>query len=323
MSILCVGSVALDSVETPFGNAERVLGGSAVYFGAAATAFHPVQIVGVVGDDYPMQDLDFLAERGADLSGIERATGESFFWAGRYHYDLNSRDTLETRLGVFADFEPKIPEAFRSARYVFLGNIDPELQLDVLDQVEAPDVVACDTMNYWIEGSRDALLRLLQRVDILLVNDEEARQLAGESNLLRAARWIQGQGPRIVVVKKGEHGAILFGEDWIFYVPGYPLEELFDPTGAGDAFAGGFLGYLAKADSVDPAHLRRAMVYGSALGSFACEEFSVGRLRDLDNADIADRVRHFRRLTAFETDFDDDTLPAATVSSAGRGGDAP
>lgn len=314
MSILCVGSVALDSVETPFGTAERVLGGSAVYFAAAATAFHPVQVVGVVGDDYPMDDLDFLVARGADLSGIERAAGESFFWAGRYHYDLNTRDTLETRLGVFADFEPKIPEEFRGARYVFLGNIDPVLQLDVLDQVEAPEVVACDTMNYWIKGSRDALLRLLERVDILLVNDEEVRQLADESNLLKAARWVQDRGPAIVVVKKGEHGAVLFGDDWIFHVPGYPLEEVFDPTGAGDAFAGGFMGYLARADSTDAAHLRRAMVHGSALGSFACERFSVERLEELAPDEIEERVEEFRKLTAFET-----RVPEAAVAGSESG----
>lgn len=301
MSILCVGSVALDSVETPFGSAERVLGGSAVYFAAAATAFHPVDLVGVVGDDYPLAELDFLARRGADLAGIQEAEGESFFWAGRYHYDLNTRDTLETRLGVFADFQPRIPDGYRDARYVFLGNIDPVLQHDVLDQVDSPEIVACDTMNYWIEGSRDALLALLERVDILMVNDEEVRQLAGESNLLKAARWVQERGPDTVVVKKGEHGAILFGDDWLFYVPGFPLEEVFDPTGAGDAFAGGFMGYLGNAGSTRPPDLRRAMVYGSALGSFACERFSVDRLQEIERAHIHDRVEEFRRITAFET----------------------
>ncbi len=301
MSILCVGSVALDSVETPFGKADRVLGGSAVYFSAAATVFNPVQLVGVVGDDYPVDELRFLEERGADLSGIEHATGKSFFWAGRYHYDLNTRDTLDTQLGVFAEFEPKIPDSFRDARFVFLGNIDPALQHDVLDQVTAPDVVACDTMNFWIDGAREPLLRLLRRVRILMVNDEEVRQLAGEANLLKAARWVQDQGPEIVVVKKGEHGAILFADDWMFYVPGFPLEEVFDPTGAGDSFAGGFMGHLARSGDVTPATLRRAMVYGSALGSFACERFSVERLRDLDPDDVASRVEAFRRLTAFET----------------------
>lgn len=300
MSILCVGSIALDSIETPFGRADRVLGGSGVYFTAAATLFSPVQLVGVVGDDYPLDDLAFLAERGADLSGIEQASGESFFWAGRYHYDLNTRDTLETRLGVFADFEPKIPESFRDARYVFLGNIDPALQHDVLDQVRSPEVVACDTMNYWIEGNRDSLLELLSRVRILMVNDEEVRQLAEEPNLLKAARWVQARGPEIVIVKKGEHGAILFASDWLFYVPGYPLEEVFDPTGAGDAFAGGFMGHLARADSMSPAELRRAMVYGSAVGSFACERFSVDRLKDLTDDDVHERVAEFRKLTAFE-----------------------
>ncbi|HUF74915.1 MAG TPA: PfkB family carbohydrate kinase [Longimicrobiales bacterium] len=301
MSILCVGSVALDSVETPFGKADRVLGGSAVFFTAAASLFHPVQVVGVVGDDYPLQDLDFLTARGADLSGIETRAGESFFWAGRYHYDLNTRDTLETRLGVFADFQPKIPASFRDARYVFLGNIDPVLQLDVLDQVDRPEVVACDTMNYWITGSREPLLELLARVQILLVNEEEVRQLAGEPNLLRAARWVQERGPEMVVVKKGEHGAILFADDWLFFVPGFPLEEVFDPTGAGDAFAGGFVGYLARAGGLSPHDLRRAMVYGSVLGSYVVEEFSIDRLVDLRLADIERRVVEFREITAFET----------------------
>jgi sugar/nucleoside kinase (ribokinase family) len=301
MSILCVGSVALDSVETPFGSAERVLGGSAVYFSAAATVFNPVQVVGVVGDDYPLADLSFLRERGADLSGIEEAPGESFFWSGRYHYDLNTRDTLETRLGVFADFQPKIPAGFRDARLVFLGNIHPDLQHDVLDQVASPEVVACDTMNFWIEGNRDRLLELLGRVRILMVNDEEVRQLADEPNLLKAARWVQERGPEFVIVKKGEHGAILFADDWLFYVPGYPLEEVFDPTGAGDAFAGGFMGYLARAGHLGPAELRRAMVYGSALGSYACERFSVERLKDVGSEDVHDRVEEFRRITAFES----------------------
>jgi sugar/nucleoside kinase (ribokinase family) len=301
VSILCVGSVALDSVETPFGNAERVLGGSAVFFTAAASLLHPVQVVGVVGDDYPLRDLAFLEARGADLSGIEQREGESFFWAGRYHFDLNTRDTLETRLGVFADFQPKIPESFRDARYVFLGNIDPVLQLDVLDQVESPDVVACDTMNYWISGHREALLELLPRVRILMVNEEEVRQLAGEPNLLKAARWVQERGPEMVVVKKGEHGAILFADHWLFFVPGFPLEEVFDPTGAGDAFAGGFVGYLARAGSLTPHDLRRAMVYGSVMGSYVVEEFSVNRLIDLPLSDIERRVVEFREITAFET----------------------
>ena len=229
MSLLVVGSVALDTVKTPFGVGERVLGGSAVYFGAAASLLAPVQLVGVVGEDYPVDRLAFLSERGVDLSGVETAPGESFFWAGEYSFDLNSRETLETKLGVFADFKPRIPTAFRDARIVFLGNIDPVLQMEVLDQVAAPALVACDTMNYWIGGSRENLLKLLARVDVLMVNDSEVRELAGETNLMKAARWVREQGPDIVVVKKGEHGAILFGPTGVFFTPGYPLEEVFDP----------------------------------------------------------------------------------------------
>jgi len=300
MSILVVGSVALDSVETPFGSADRVIGGSAVFFAAAASLLGPVRMVGVVGDDYPFEKLDFLTARGADLSGVEHAQGESFFWAGRYSDDLSSRDTLETRLGVFGDFRPRVPDAFRDSRYVFLGNIDPVLQLEVLDQMREPAAVICDTMNYWIEGSREALVELLKRVDILMVNDAEARQLAGSHNLVRAARWIQERGPRFVVVKKGEHGAILFGPDWMFSVPGFPLEVIFDPTGAGDAFAGGFVGYMASVDSQDPDDLRRAMVYGSVMGSFAVESFSVDRFHSLHQKEIQRRIMEFKEMTAFE-----------------------
>ena len=300
MSILVVGSVALDSVETPFGSADRVIGGSAVFFAAAASLLGPVRLVGVVGDDYPLEKLDFLTERGVDLSGVEHAEGESFFWAGRYSYDLNSRDTLETRLGVFGDFKPRVPEAFQDSRYVFLGNIDPVLQLEVLDQMREPAAVICDTMNYWIEGSRDVLVEVLKRVDILMVNDAEARQLTGDHNLLRAARWIQERGPSLVVVKKGEHGAILFGPDWMFFIPGFPLEVIFDPTGAGDSFAGGFVGYMASVDSQEPDDLRRAMVYGSVMGSFAVESFSVDRFRSLDENEILRRIMEFKQMTAFE-----------------------
>ena len=300
MSILVVGSVALDHVETPFGSAEEVLGGSAVFFSAAASLLTPVRLVGVVGSDYPVDKLRFMEERGVDLSGIETAPGESFRWKGRYNYDLSGRDTIWTQLGVFAHFHPRIPEHFRDARTVFLGNIDPVLQLDVLEQVRRPDLVACDTMNFWIDGSRDALLELLKRVHILMVNDSEARQLADEPSLLKAARWIQERGPVWVVVKKGEHGAVLFGRDSVFFVPGYPLEEVFDPTGAGDAFAGGFMGYLDWIGSRNEDDYRRAMVYGSVLGSYAVEAFSVDRLKQLTSDEIADRIRQFRDLTSFE-----------------------
>jgi sugar/nucleoside kinase (ribokinase family) len=315
MSILAVGSVALDNVETPFGRVTGALGGSAVHFASAASVFAPVQVVGVVGSDYPMDRLDFLRARGVDLSGIEVAEGESFLWSGRYTHDLATAHTLETRLGVFADFHPRIPEAFRTPELVFLGNIDPRLQLEVLDQVEGARVVACDTMNYWIEGSRAALLDVLARVDVLLVNEAEIRQLAGEPNLLRASRWIREQGPRLVVVKKGEHGAVLFGEDELFFVPGYPLEDVFDPTGAGDAFAGGFLGYLAGNGDLTPRTLRNALVHGSVLGSFAVEDFSVGRLARGTRTEIAERVRAFRAMTHFE-------LPAPEPAFSRTGADA-
>jgi len=300
MSLLVVGSVALDSIETPFGRVDDALGGSATFFSAAASLLCPVQLVGVVGEDFPVAQLDFLERRGVDLGGLEKRPGESFRWAGIYNFDLNSRETIETRLGVFADFEPRIPDAFRDARWIFLGNIDPELQLDVLEQVDSPELVVCDTMNYWIEGKRDALLRLLEQVNVLLVNDSEARELSGEYNLLKAARWIQSNGPSMVIVKKGEHGAILFTDGLMFFAPGFPLEEVFDPTGAGDAFAGGFLGYLARVGSTSTDDLRRAVVYGSTLGSFAVERFGVERLIDLTLPEIDERVMRFRALTAFE-----------------------
>jgi sugar/nucleoside kinase (ribokinase family) len=302
MSLLVVGSVALDSVETPFGIANDVLGGSANFFSAAASLFCNVQMVGVVGSDYPLGALDFLAKRGVDLSGVEQVDGESFRWSGVYSFDLNTRETKETRLGVFADFKPSIPESFRDAEWVFLGNIHPDLQHDVLDQVRQPKFVAMDTMNFWINNpeTRDSLIELLGRVDLLMVNDTEARELTGDHNLLRAARWIHERGPSFVVVKKGEHGATLYCRDFIFYAPGYPLEEVFDPTGAGDAFAGGFMGYLARCGEASGEDLRRAMIHGSALGSFAVEKFSVDRLRDLTSGEVHERVRSFRDLTAFD-----------------------
>jgi sugar/nucleoside kinase (ribokinase family) len=300
MSLLVVGSVALDSIETPFGSVTDTLGGSATFFSAAASLYCGVQLVGVVGSDFPLRDLAFLEKRGVDLTGLEQSEGESFRWSGVYSFDLNSRETLETRLGVFADFEPKIPDTFRDAEWIFLGNIDPVLQLDVLEQVRRPGFVACDTMNFWIESKRAELLRLLKRVDLLMVNDSEARELSGDHNLLRAARWIQAHGPQMVVVKKGEHGAILFTKDFVFFAPGYPLEEVFDPTGAGDAFAGGFVGYLARVGSSEPVYLRRAMIYGSAMGSFAVEKFGIGRLIELSSREVHDRVCQFQELTAFE-----------------------
>jgi sugar/nucleoside kinase (ribokinase family) len=300
MSVLVVGSVALDSVETPFGKAEEVLGGSANYFSASASHQTPVQLVGVVGSDYPMEKLEPLKARGIDFAGLERAEGESFRWRGRYRHDLNSAETLETRLGVFSHFKPKIPAQFRSAKYVFLANIDPRLQLDVLGQVEKPTLVACDTMNFWIESRRPDLLTLLGKVDLITLNDGEARQLTEQANLVQAAKWILARGPKTVLIKKGEHGAFMFTKNSVFFAPAYPLESVFDPTGAGDSFAGGFMGWLARTGDLSEANMRRAVVVGSAMGSFVVEGFSMTRLLEITRKDIDARVADFHRLVTFD-----------------------
>ena len=300
MSLLVVGSVALDSVETPFGKANDVLGGSATFFSASASNLAPVQVVGVVGSDYPMDKLAALESRGVDFAGVERAEGTSFRWRGRYRHDLNVAETLETHLGVFSNFSPKIPAQFRKAPYVFLGNIDPRLQLDVLTQVDRPKLVACDTMNFWIESRRPDLVKLLGHVDAITLNDGEARQLTDCYNLIKAARWIMAKGPTLVIIKKGEHGAFMFTGSTVFFAPAFPLEEVFDPTGAGDSFAGGFMGYLARTGDLSDASLRRAVIYGSAMGSFAVEKFSIERLLTVNEAQMAERVGEFRRLVAFE-----------------------
>jgi sugar/nucleoside kinase (ribokinase family) len=297
MSLLVVGSIALDSIFTPFGETADALGGSAVYFSVAGSLLHPVQVVGVVGSDYPVAELERLASRGIDWSGVERADGQSFRWKGKYSYDLQSRETLETRLGVFADFQPKLPAAFRSAKFLFLGNIDPELQLGVLSQVSAPTLVVCDTMNYWIQSKKAALMELLARVDVLMVNDGEARELSGDWNIHRAGRWILAHGPKRVVIKQGEHGALLIEPTRTFYVPAYPLENVFDPTGAGDAFAGGFMAYLARTGAVSDDHIRRAMVVGATMGSYAVEQFGIRGFDRVTLADVGSRVRAFQDLT--------------------------
>jgi sugar/nucleoside kinase (ribokinase family) len=300
MSLLVVGSVALDSLETPFGQKEDALGGSATYFSTSASFFSPVQVVAVVGEDFPEQHLTFLKGRGIDLEGVTREPGKTFRWKGKYGYQLNEAQTLDTQLNVFEHFSPKLPESYRDAPYVFLGNIHPVLQGQVLDQVRAPKLVAADTMNFWIQGSRDALLKTLSRVNLLFVNDAEARQLAGEHNVVKAARAILGMGPTRVVIKRGEYGALLFDRDHIFACPAYPLAEVFDPTGAGDTFAGGFMGTVATLGNLHPETLRRAMVTGSVMASFTVERFSLERLREVKRPEIHARFTEFKNLTHFE-----------------------
>lgn len=299
-SILVVGSVAYDTVETPFGRAERVLGGSASFFSVAASFFVPVNLVGVVGRDFGDEQLAAFRGRPIDLTGLERMEGDTFHWQGKYSYDLNSRETVCTELNVFEFFKPKIPASYRRSSHVFLGNIDPLLQREVLEQVERPRVVACDTMNFWISGKLDELRRTLARVDILLINDAEARQLSGEWNIVKAARAIRAMGPRTLVLKKGEHGVLMFSDHGLFAAPAYPLEQAFDPTGAGDTFAGGFLGCLAGTGGAGDEALRRAVIMGSTLASFCVEAFSLDRLLTLSRPEIDERFRLFRRLTSFE-----------------------
>jgi sugar/nucleoside kinase (ribokinase family) len=301
MSLLVVGSVAFDSLETPFGKVERTLGGAATYFSVAASYFTHVNLVGVVGDDFTSREAAIFRGRRIDISGLERAAGKTFFWAGRYGQDPNERVTLATELNVFASFRPKLPEAFRSSKHIFLANIDPTLQRSVLEQVKGkPRMVALDTMNYWIEKTPAELREILRRTQILMINDAETRMLSSEHNLLRAARHIFKLGPKALVIKRGEYGAMMVHAGGIFSVPGFPLEEVHDPTGAGDSFAGGFMGYLASASSMSDAVMRRAMVYGSVMGSFAVERFGLERVRRLTRREIDARARHFYKLTQFK-----------------------
>jgi sugar/nucleoside kinase (ribokinase family) len=300
VSLLVVGSVAFDGVESPYGKVERTLGGAATYFAVAASFFTPVQLVGIVGDDFTEEDATVFRGRRIDCEGLERAAGKTFFWAGRYSENLNERVTLTTDLNVFADFKPRLPVKYRGSKYVFLGNIAPDLQRDVLHQVKKrPKIAALDTMNYWIERTNKDLLETLRHVDILMINDAETRQLSSEHNLLRAAKRIFKMGPSTLVVKRGEYGAMLVDNRGVFCVPAFPLEEPHDPTGAGDSFAGGFMGHLAAEGSKSDAALRRAMVYGSVMGSFTVEKFGLDRLRTLKRSEIHARARHFAKLTQF------------------------
>jgi sugar/nucleoside kinase (ribokinase family) len=313
MPLLAVGSVALDSLETPFGRREDVLGGSASYFSVCASFFGPTRMVAVVGEDFPEEHVRFFASRGIDLAGLVRQAGRTFRWKGRYEFDLNTAHTLDTQLNVFAQFRPELPAHYRDSEYVFLGNIDPDLQRTVLDQVRAPRFVACDTMNFWITSKRESLLRTLKRVDLLFVNDAEARQLAEEHNVVKAARRILSFGPRAVVVKRGEYGALFFSGDEVFAASAYPLPAVFDPTGAGDSFAGGFMGYVARCRREDHATLRRAIVLGSVLASFTVEQFSLERLRTLKSDEIRARFSEARQLSHFD-DLEVDLFDTPTAS---------
>jgi sugar/nucleoside kinase (ribokinase family) len=305
MSLVVVGSVAYDGVETPHGRVERMLGGSCTYIALAASYFTKVGIVAVVGDDFAEQDSDLLRGKGIDLEGLERAPGKTFFWSGVYSEDMNERTTLCTDLNVFANFNPRLPESYRSQSHLFLGNIQPDLQRSVQAQMNGLRAVGADTMNYWIREMREELLAALREWDVLLINDSEARQLSGLHNLRCAAAAILAMGPRVLVIKRGEYGAILFHGDKYFIAPGYLLEDVFDPTGAGDCFAGGFIGYLAATGgdlrhaAPDLAELRRAMIYGSVMGSFCCEKFGVDRFRTLTRAEIDGRFQEFKNFTEF------------------------
>jgi sugar/nucleoside kinase (ribokinase family) len=304
MSLLVVGSVAYDGVETPHGKVERMLGGSATFISLAASLFTEVSLVGIVGEDFEDSDEAILEERGVRLEGLEKVPGKTFFWSGVYSDDMNERTTLTTELNVFADFSPKLPEAYRAIPYAFLGNIHPALQKQVRGQMIGPRFVGGDTMNFWIDGSPKDLTETIKDWDFILINDSEARQLSGEYNLRNAARKILEMGPHTVVIKRGEYGAILFRQDGYFIAPGFLLESVFDPTGAGDSFAGGFMGYLASQgirdlDFASHAELRKAMIYGSVMGSFCCEEFGVGRLRTLTRDDVDARYQEFKKFTEF------------------------
>lgn len=301
MSLLVVGSVAYDGIETPRGKVERMLGGSATYIALAAGHFAPVRLVGIVGGDFAAEDEAMLRDRGVDLEGLEKVEGKTFFWKGVYSNDMNDRETLATELNVFADFNPQLPDAYRTTPYVMLGNIHPSLQAQVRRQAAAARFAGGDTMNFWIDGTPRELAKAIRDWNFILINDAEARQLSGRYNLRAAAQAIHEMGPEIVIVKRGEYGAVLFHDGGHFIAPGYLLEEVFDPTGAGDSFAGGFMGCLAEQDGASniEAHLRRAMIYGSVMGSFCCEQFGAGRLRTLTREQIDERFEEFRRCTDF------------------------
>lgn len=299
MSLLVVGSVAYDGIETPFGKVDKILGGSATYISLTSSYFQKnINLVGVVGKDFRQEDIDLFKSKDIDLQGLQMdESGDTFFWKGKYHYDLNNRDTLDTQLNVFEDFDPIIPKSYRDSKFIALGNIEPSLQGKVLEQIENPDLVVMDTMNFWIEGTLDALKKTLKGVDLLVINDSEARELADEPNLIKAAALIRDMGPDFLIIKKGEHGALLFTDEEIFSAPAYPVIDIFDPTGAGDSFMGGLLGWLSYTNDLAPQNFRRAVIFGSVMASFCVEEFGPERLKNLTEKEIYDRYREFRELS--------------------------
>mgnify|MGYP001447449877 FL=1 len=299
MGIVVVGTVAFDTVETPFGRGENILGGSATYFSTSASFFTDVSLVAVVGEDFPQEHVDFLQSREINTDGLQRIAGKTFHWTGRYGYDLNEAQTLDTQLNVLMDFKPVLPESYRDAEYLFLANIDPDLQMEVLEQVRKPKLVACDTMNFWISSKPDALKKVLRKVDLVVINEGEARQLTGEPNLVKAARQIIALDCKRLVIKRGEYGVLMFTPDSVFAAPAYPLEEVFDPTGAGDTFAGGVMGYLANTGDMSEDGFRQAMVFGSVMASFNVEQFSLERMRSLQYHEIENRYRSLKSLTSF------------------------
>ncbi|MFT4759799.1 MAG: sugar/nucleoside kinase (ribokinase family) [Paraglaciecola sp.] len=308
MSLLTVGSVAFDDIQTPRGHAEKIVGGAATYISLSASYFiDSVNLVSVIGDDFPQDMLDYMKGRGVNLDGLQVKEGEkSFFWAGRYHDNMNKRDTLDTQLNVLADFDPVLPESYKDSKYVMLGNLTPDVQMNVIEQMnEKPKLIVLDTMNFWMDIAMERLKEVIAKIDVLVINDEEARQLSGEYSLVNCAKAIHKMGPKYLVIKKGEHGALLFEGDKIFFAPALPLAEVFDPTGAGDTFAGGFIGYLASTDDVSFDNMKRAVIYGSAMASFCVEKFGTERMKGLTKQDVIDRVERFVELVNFDANLSD------------------
>ena len=307
MGLLTVGSVAFDDIQTPLGHAEKIVGGAATYISLAASYFtSDLKLVSVIGGDFPQEELDHLESVGVDLEGLQIKKDEkSFFWAGRYHDNMNARDTLDTQLNVLADFDPVIPKSYRNEDYVMLGNLTPSVQMKVIDQMEKrPKLIALDTMNFWMDIAWDELMLVIAKIDVLIINDEEARQMSKEYSLVNAAKKIMALGPKFLIIKKGEHGALLFHEEEIFFAPALPLAEVFDPTGAGDTFAGGFMGYMAQTDDITFENMKRAVIFGSAMASFCVEKFGIERLKGLSNMDVINRVDRFVKLVSFDAKLD-------------------